>query len=65
VVHGQSAPETFTFAEDGQSIPVPDAITLQVDRTANGVTAPTDLHLARVQSKLVFFTDCGDPLPGR
>ena len=62
IVHGVLAPAVWEYATDGQSTPIPDAITVSASVTANGATETRELHVAMVDGEVRWLTDCGTPI---
>ena len=46
---------------DGRSIAVSNVYTVNVDRTANGVTNNSVIHLGVDNGVITYFSDCGNP----
>jgi hypothetical protein len=62
VLSVEPAGVTFVWETDGLSTEVPDAVRLVLRRTEDGSTfVESDVHLARVDGGLRWFTDCGTP----
>lgn len=57
-------PEAWTWEIDGVSIPLEDIYTIDVELTLpEGKELISVLHYALVDGELLWFTDCGEPLP--
>ena len=55
-------PESYQYASDNQSAVIPDALPVQVRETNKGKKGDRNIHLARVNGRLTYFIDCGQPL---
>jgi hypothetical protein len=57
-------PEPFVYRADGHTSTIPDAITVEVEATIDGESAPGEVHVAPgPDGALAWFTDCGQPKP--
>lgn len=55
------APQTYAWVTDGQSIDVPNTVTVDVDYTRDGSTSQQSVHIAEVDGRFTWFADCGSP----
>ena len=55
-------PESYQYSTDNQSAIIPDALPVQVRETNKGKKGDRNIHLARVNGRLTYFIDCGQPL---
>ncbi len=56
-------PEPFDYTSDGRTETIAATVVVEARVTTSGTTAPQDVHLARVDGELRYFSDCGTPLP--
>jgi hypothetical protein len=57
-----TAASRWTWETDGVRADVTDVVLVEVSRVINGETVLQELHLARADGSLGWFTDCGEPL---
>ena len=55
-------PGPWRYETDGAARTIAEAIGVEVDRVVNGETIIQELHLAVVDGRFEWFTDCGEPL---
>ena len=59
---GPTAP--WDYVIDGITTGIPDALSVEVQRLANGQTIIQELHWQLVDGAWTWFSDCGEPIPG-
>jgi len=52
----------WTWETDGERAEITDVVLVEVSRVMNGETVLQELHLARADGTMRWFTDCGDPV---
>ena len=58
-------PETYEYATDKVSATIPESLPVLTKETNKGKKGDRNIHLARVNGQLTYFTDCGQPLPAQ
>jgi hypothetical protein len=62
VVRETTSTATWDWASDGVSERIADVALVEVSRVVDSETVVQELHFARVDGALRWFTDCGDPI---
>jgi hypothetical protein len=58
VVTSVSEPADYDWTIAGQTTTVPETVSVEVTRTANGVASAATVHLTPVDGQLRWYTDC-------
>lgn len=61
-VRETGAAPAWAWVTDGLTQRIDDVVLVEVARVVNGQTVLQELHLARIDGSLRWFTDCGDPI---
>lgn len=62
-VLGSAPPAPWTWELDGVSTEIDPAIAVDIRLSAGEASVEQEAHLALADSRLRWFTDCGDPVP--